>query len=129
MGKKRRDAIESFIAEYNLDTPNLLQIQWAERNRQFVRIILPQNAEIIPQNDVELVDYGKRKWVEFFLETQLQQTSFFTLEYLLKNPDCKPYNYTFYKQAGIPSYDMIIDIAGETFAYPGQQKDFYFEKR
>lgn len=49
MGKKRRDAIEGFITEYSLETPNLLQIQGADTNRQYVRILLPKNAQITPQ--------------------------------------------------------------------------------
>ena len=129
MGKKRRDAIEEIMAEYQLDTPDLLEIQWADTNRQFVRIILPENAQITPQESVEVVEYGSRKWVEFFLDTQLQETSFFTLNYSLPNPSCKPYTYMFYKQPGIVNYDMIFDYDSETFSYPDQVQDFFFEKR
>lgn len=129
MGKKRRDAIESLIGEYGLTTPNLLAIQGAERNRQFVRIILPPGSIVRPQEGVEIVQYGNRNWVEFFLDTQLQETSFFTLAYTLPNPECKPYNYTFYKQAGIAKYDIIFDYDTQTYSYPDQQKDFFFEKR
>ncbi len=129
MGKKKREGIENLITEYQLNTPNLLEIQGADRNRQFVRIVLPPTAKILPQKDMEIVSYGTRTGVEFFLDTQLQQTSFFTLNYTLPNTQCKPYTYTFYKQAGIPDYDMILDYNSETFSYPDQQKDFFFEKR
>jgi len=49
--------------------------------------------------------------------------------YILKNPDCREYDFTFYKQAGIPEYDIEININGETFQYPNRQEDFYFEQR
>lgn len=129
MGKKRRDTIQSLIWEYDLTTKNLLEIQGAATNRQFVRVILPEDAIITPAKGMEEVVYGSRKGVEFFLDTQLQETSFYTLEYLLKNPNCEPYSFMMYKQAGIPEYDIILDIEDETFSYPWQTQDFYFKKR
>ena len=122
-------SIQSTIDTYELDDPNLLEIQGAARNRQFVRIILPSWAKVAPREDFEIVDYWARKWIEFFLDTPLGETSFYSFQYALQNPDCQDYNYMFYKQPGIPSYDISIDVDGQKYEYLDRQEDFYFELR
>ncbi len=129
MTKNEREYITNMITENDLTTPNLFEIQWAGTNRQFVRVIIPDEAILEPQEWVVEILYGERKWAEFFLETQLQETSFFTLKYQLPNHECKPYTYELYKQPGIPLYDITMDIDGDTYTYTQQQQDFYFEKR
>jgi len=127
--KRKREYLEGLISEFEVESPDILQIQGVARNRQFVRMILPSKSQIIPQNDVAVVDYWSRKWVEYFTQTELTQTSYNTLNYVLENPTCKPYSYTFYKQPWINQYDMIIEVDGERFSYPNLEEDFYFEVR
>lgn len=129
MWKKKRDNIEALIKEYDLNSPNLFQIQGADRNRQYVRIVLPSAAEVQPQSWMEVVDYGSKKWVEFFLDTRLQETSFYSFDYRLSNPACEKYNTIFYKQAGIPQYDVELKIDEKKHSYMGNKEDFFFEKR
>lgn len=129
MWKKSRNRIQSLMKKYNLNTPNLFKIQWADRNRQYVRIILPENAQITPQKNMEIVDYGKRKGIEFFLTTPEQQASYYAFSYTLPNPSCKPYSFILYKQPGMKKFDVRLDINGKDFEYYGRDKDFYFEER
>lgn len=129
MPKNNRDFINSLIDQYSLNSPNLFQIQWAARNRQFMRIILPSDAIITPVKNTEIVDYGQRKGIEFFLETPEQQSVFYDYEYTLPNPDCQPYSATVYKQPWISSFDINLDINGNTFEYLWVEEDFYFEER
>ncbi len=129
MTKNRRDDIQNFIAEYNLDSPNLFEIQWAARNRQYVRVIVPNNTIIPPRTWTDIVDYGKRKWLEFYLDTLLSQTSIYEHSYTLINPSCENYSTTIYKQAGIPEFWVRITIDWESYNYDNMQWDFYFEDR
>jgi len=129
MWKRKREAIEALVDEYSLDSANLLEIQWAARNRQFVRVLFPKQAQIKPQAGMEVVDYGSRKWAEFFLETQLQESSYYNISYFLENTDCRKYDFTFYRQAGIPSYDIQMDVRGDIHAYDAKKEDFYFREK
>ena len=129
MPETRRKFIQNIMSAYNLDTPNLFQIQWAARNRQFMRIILPTNSEITPQAWSEIVDYGQRKWIEFFLETPEQQAVFYDYEYILRNPTCSAYSTKVYKQPWIQSYDVELSLYWDEFEYKNLKEDFYFEER
>lgn len=129
MTQSRRDDVQNFIQEYNLDSPNLFEIQWAARNRQYVRVIIPSNTNINPKVGTDIVDYGQRKWLEFFLDTQLSQTSVYENSYELLNPSCENYSTILYKQPWIPEFGVRLNIDGEIYNYDNLEEDFYFEVR
>lgn len=129
MWRKSRNRIQDLMKKYDLNTPNLFKIQWADRNRQYVRVILPEDAQVSPQKDMEIVDYGRRKGVEFFLTTPEQQASYFEFTYSLPNPECKPYSFKLYKQPGIRKFDVQLNLDWEKYEYFGRDRDFYFEER
>lgn len=129
MTRWEKNKIIQMMDEFNISSESLLEIQWASRNRQYVRVLLPDDAVIIPENNYELVDYWARKGIEFFLDTQQQQVSLFSFSYILANPDCNEYDFKFYKQPWIQNYDVEIDVFGEKFNYTDLQEDFYFKKR
>jgi len=129
MGTNEKRTITDLIEKYDLTWDDLLQIQWNARNRQYVRVLLPAGAEITPKDAMEIVDYGSRKWIEFFLTTPVQQAEFFDFSYTLKNPECKQYNTMYYKQPGIQSYDVNIMIENQNYNFERKQEDFYFEMR
>ena len=66
-----------------------------------MRIILPNDAQIVPQSGMQILDYGSRKGVEFFLNTELQETSYYNISYTLPNTQCHNYDFKFYKQSGL----------------------------
>lgn len=129
MTQNAKERIQNMLEEYNIQQDDIMQIQGNMRNRQYVRVILPKNADILAQQNMEIIDYGARQWAEFFITTQPQESTFYTLSYILQNPDCKNYDFTLYKQPWIPSFDVNLDILWETFEYRDRQEDFYFEKR
>lgn len=129
MGKMKRERIQSLINEFELDSPNLFEIQWASPNKQYVRVILPSKSNIREQDGMEIVDYGSRKWVEFFITTEVQQSSFFTIDYTLPNPKCQDYTYKLYKQPGIKDFIIEMSIGDQKFKYQNREEDFYFEVR
>ncbi len=121
--------IENTIWKYELSTPNLMQIQWNAKNRQFVRVILPSSAKIYPRDDFEIVNYGTRRGIEFFLDTEPSQTSFYNFNYSLPNPECRNYDYTLYKQPWVPEHDIFLLLNGKKYTYTQRTEDFYFELR
>ena len=127
--QKSQTNLENIIDRYKLDSPNLLEIQGASRNRQFVRVILPTDAIIFPSDDFEIVQYWSRQWVEFFINTPLRQSSEFRFDYILENPECVPYDFIFYKQPWIREYDIDIAINNDKKSYKGKAEDFFFELR
>jgi len=129
MTQNRRDDIQSFISEYELDSPNLFEIQGADRNRQYVRVIIPPNTSVIDSQGTEIIDYGQRKWLEFFLDTQLWEVSLYENSYILENPRCDTYTTTIYKQPWIPQFWVRLNIDGEIYNFDNLQEDFYFENR
>jgi len=129
MSKNRRDDIQDFIQEYELDSPNLFEIQWAQRNRQYARVIIPKLSQVEEKQWTDVVDYGSRKWLEFFLETQLSETSIYEHSYTLENPKCENYSITIYKQPWIPEFWVTLTIDGDAYQYNSLQEDFYFEDR
>ncbi len=110
-------------------TREMLTLQWASKNRQYVRTIVPVETDIREYDSAEVINYGTRKGIEFFIDTPEQGSSEFSFEYLLKNPECDPYSVTFFKQPWIKRYEVFLDIEGEEYEYNGISRDFYFEDR
>lgn len=129
MTKVHRDQMMVLKNEFWLEeSEELTFIQWAGRNRQYVRYLLPKDTSILSFESWEFVDYGSRKWLEFFIETPLLQTSRYSFSYKLLNPDCRPYSLKHYKQPGIKSYDISINFDGDITRYTDLTNDFYFEE-
>lgn len=129
MTKVHRDQIETFKADFDLEPDEeLMYIQWTGRNRQYVRYLIPSEATDIELDSGEIVDYGSRKWLEFFLETPLLQTSRYSFSYTLPNPDCKPYTFTHYKQPWLKNYDIDFIYNDALERSNDMNWDFYFEK-
>ena len=129
MIKTHRDKILTLKNDFWIEhDEELMYIQGMGRNRQFVRYLLPKEAEVYMFDGWEIVDYGSRKWIEFFLETPFLETSRFWFRYRLINPLCKPYSFQFFKQAGIKKYDIDITYNDRTDRFNDMQTDFYFEK-
>jgi hypothetical protein len=63
-----------------------------------MRVILPPDAQISEKTNTDIVDYGSRKGIEFFLETSEQQAVYYDYDYVLPNTDCLPYSTTVFKQ-------------------------------
>jgi len=50
------------------------------------------------------------KIVELYINTEKLETSLNTISYVLKNPNCTPYTYKFFKQPGIKKYNINFDM-------------------
>ena len=104
--------IKNFLYDMDLlgkvDLENTLKIQWKWVNKQFIRVLLPKNANIL-NKDVKISEKNDYKEVSFYLETKPLFESNFEINYILKNTECKNYNYEFIKQPWIKNYNLIIN--------------------
>ena len=129
MTKVHRDHIETLKNEFWIeDDQELKMIQWEGRNRQFIRYLLPLEAQVQQLQSGDVISYGSRQGIEFFLETPLLQTSRFDFSYRLENPDCRDYSFTHFKQPGIRKYDINITYNGSMNRYTDITSDFTFER-
>lgn len=93
----------------NIDLEKTLEIQWKQKNIQFVRVLLPKNAEIKSKKWLQIYNIPDFWEVWFYLETPLFSSSKYDFEYKIKNPECKPYDYLIVKQPWLYDYDLIIN--------------------
>ncbi len=91
------------------DKQKSLYIQWASDNKQYVRILLPKNAIVEKSSNYEIMNTNNYMVVDFFHSTRKNEITEFNLNYIIPNNECKKYDFTFYKQAWIPTYDLKIE--------------------
>lgn len=108
-----------FWLNYNID---LLNILWKGKNKNYVILYLPKNANIIWKDDLIIKHEDKFTIIEFEAETFPWETFTKSINYNLENKDCKKYNYKLYKQSWIKSYNI------EFLNNPKQIKNFDFKK-
>ncbi len=117
--------------QYNLDKNKyneLLQIQWKWTNKQYVRVILPKDI-IVKNKDVWITDYYQRgKSLDFYMNTPVWQSSQFTLEYRINNPECKKYNYSFFKQPWIKKYNLKVSTLQKTYDFNNHSQDVFISE-
>jgi len=104
--------IKNFLYDMDLlgkiDLENTLTIQWKRANKQYVRLLLPENAIIKENEKIKITVLNWKKQVSFYFNTPLLYPSEFNIEYKIPNKDCKSYNYLFIKQPWIKEYKLNI---------------------
>lgn len=114
------------IEAFQIEDKNIINIQGKWKNFQFVRVLIPHEAEVQLWPDMHLVDYGARKWVEFYTSVEPTERKDVSFSYTLKNPDCRAYSFTLYKQPGISKYDVQIQNQKSKEIFPWVEKDFLY---
>ena len=121
--------IDDLLNKHNIQDKNHIRyIQWKWDNYQYVRVYLPKNAVIEPQLGLIVQEESRYKIAEFFIKTRLYETTNNILEYSIKKDNCNSYSYKLYKQPGIKSYDMNIEINWEKISAKDVQKDFIINR-
>lgn len=118
-------ALEIFD-NYDIDMEENLEIQWLWTNKQFVRIVLPKDS-IIKNKNVEVKNYPNTRVVEFFMETPRFESTYFVLSYLIPNTECNNYDYSFYKQPWISSYNIDFTLWDENTKITWIREDFEYK--
>ena len=91
-----------------VDINTLLDIQWKWLNKQYIRVLIPKNAQVIQNKNITVKDFPEYKEVSFYLDTNTFFESNFRFEYTISNPECKNYTYNFIKQPGIKNYSIDV---------------------
>lgn len=91
-----------------VDINTLLDIQWKWLNKQYIRVLIPKNAQVIQNKNITITDFPEYKEVSFYLDTNTFFESNYRFEYTIPNPECKNYIYNFIKQPGIKNYHIDI---------------------
>ncbi len=91
-----------------VDINTLLDIQWKWLNKQYIRVLIPKNAQVIQNKNITITDFPEYKEVSFYLDTNTFFESNSRFEYTIPNPECKNYTYNFIKQPGIKNYHIDI---------------------
>lgn len=106
----------------NVDLKNQILIQWKWENRQFVRVLIPKNAEIL-NNNLTQKRKNNYKEIQFYMYTKPGQKTEKEIKYEIKNEKCEEYSYKFYKQPWIKSYNLKVN----QFNFDKIKKDFIFK--
>jgi hypothetical protein len=92
------------------DKQNALNIQWLWDNNQYIRIVLPKQAIIEKNQDIEIIETENYKIVEWFIRIKRLESNSFSIKYTIPNNDCNiKYNYNFYKQPWLKNYNFTIE--------------------
>lgn len=115
----------NILWETNINT--LLDIQWKGLNKQYIRVFIPKNAQVLPKQNFKIQEFENYKEISFYLTTNTLFESKMDFEYTLANPECIPYEYLFIKQPWIKKYriDMIKNWNLEQSLYT--ETDFIFK--
>lgn len=120
--------IKNFLYDMDLlgkvDLEGTLAIQWKALNKQYIRVLLPKNAQIKENEKLKIKDNPDSKEVSFFLNTNILFPTEMNITYVLPNPECREYNYTFIKQPGIKEYKLNIIQDGNLVSDSYFSKDF-----
>lgn len=107
--KKEEVKIKALMNEYNIENEHeTLYIQWAWKNVQYTRVLLPKDAIIEKSNEYEIHNLWDFNLVEFFKTTEKTEITNTNINYTIVNSECKKYNYNFYKQPWIKNYNIKI---------------------
>ncbi|NVP17720.1 DUF4012 domain-containing protein [Candidatus Gracilibacteria bacterium] len=107
---------------------DILNIQGRGINKSFTRILLPKNALVNISSGQKVYEMENYKVVELYINTEKLETSLNTISYVLKNPNCTPYTYKFFKQPGIKKYNINFDMFGKKDKYNSIKSDFIYKK-
>ncbi|PID87500.1 hypothetical protein CSB07_00845 [Candidatus Gracilibacteria bacterium] len=125
--KTKENEINKMFDNYNITkTKSLIDIQGRGDNYQFVRIILPKDAEIENSDGYTVQELNNKKSIEFFMRTKRLETVNKKIKYKLVNNICRKYSFILYKQPGIKSYDISISNNGELNENFGIKQDLYY---
>ena len=86
--------------------------------------MIPKNTEVFPMEWQKVLEYEKYKIVELYISTQKLETSKRTIQYIVKNNECKEYSYKFFKQPWIKKYNINFSIFGTEQNYVNISSDF-----
>lgn len=123
-------AIKKYLLDHDVDSSafnKMVKIQWKGDNVDYVRVLLPKTSKVGKWFTTK-VENGN-KVVDFYIKTKPWTTSTISLPYTVFSSNCEGYSYRFYKQSGIPNYNINYIWEGNSFELSKLNKDFIVEKK
>lgn len=105
---------------------DIINIQGKWYNRSYLRILIPKNSEVILGEWQKVSETENYKIIELYTLTKPWETINYSINYILKNNDCKKYTYKFYKQPWIKDYQILFDILWKQTNYNDIKTDFTY---
>lgn len=105
--KKVNDLLDKYPLK-DKTRKDVVNIQWKWENKAYVRVVLPKNAIIEKKKWMNINTHSQATVVDFYINTRLLETTNFEIDYIIPNRECKPYDFKFYKQAGIRDYNIEV---------------------
>ncbi len=130
--KNDEKRIQEEFTKYGINDKDntLLNIQWKWTNKQYVRVILPREAQIKKNKNIKIEPYGNRQSVNFYTEVNPWETRVFDVSYTIPNESCSQYKFKLYKQPWIKNFDIKIDeVWKKENTYKNLETDFFYEVR
>ena len=125
-----RTRVQNLFNTYDVSGDNLMSIQWAWDNYQYVRVILPKDAIVTPQRDiVNIIEHKRWKTVEFYMRTAAGWESQYTIDYQILNPECKKYDFKLVKQPGVKRYDVTMNVGKDFEKEVFVTHDYYYNQK
>ena len=129
MPEKEKKYLQDVMKKFGItDTVSALSIQWNQKNRQYVRVLLPSNALAQESGDYTVTNLSNRQQIEFFLDTLPNQSQDFSFSYKLLNPSCEPYSFSLLKQPGINYSNIKIQFPNKEVSFQNIKEDFIFSQ-
>ena len=110
--KHEEEKVNNLLNKYPIKDKtrkDIINIQWKWTNKVYTRILLPKEAIIKPKNWMTINKYLSVNVLEFYINTRPLESTNYTIEYSLKNSECKKYSYKLYKQPWIRKYNININ--------------------
>lgn len=119
--------VSGLIKQFWIDkSESIMSIQGKGGNYQYVRVLIPKNAEVEKKEGLTIIDMENKKMVSFYIKTMPREINSYEIKYTLKNEECKPYTYSLLKQPGIYSYDVNINWSDVTLKETWVRQDFIY---
>lgn len=125
--KSHENILTNYIKKY--DIPNkdeALKIQWKAPNKQYIRVLIPKEAEIVKNEDMIIESFKNTQSVNFYLTTDVKEVNSYVIQYRLQNKECTPYNYKLYKQPWIENYNIYLFDGKKTTQKIWIGEDFFY---
>ncbi|MDD3646859.1 MAG: DUF4012 domain-containing protein, partial [Candidatus Gracilibacteria bacterium] len=125
-----KQRIIDLMNKHNIEaTDKLLNIQGNGTNKQFIRVLLPKDAEIQGFNGATIKQFNSTSYIDFYMYTNPGETKTYDIKYTIKNSECRKYDFKFHKQSGINRYNISIGDKSGINEYNNVTTDFNYNKR
>lgn len=125
--KFRENVLNTYIKKFEIaNASEALKIQGKWANIEYIRIVIPDKAQVKSSQLYTVSEQSWHKIVSFYLETKPKEISNFQISYTLPNDSCKPYTYQLFKQPWLQKYSVFMYNGKKTWQRIWIDEDFFY---